>query len=198
MADLLEQQKARLAAMLQEGRITQAQHDEVLARLIAQAAGAPVEGLGKPGNGEVLPSAPPSQNPLTASTIPAKGKSKAWGCFLMAGLFGGLIGWIATIEESPEQKAERLAQEAEDRRKGFHCLSPWDGSHDGVVKLVQAQLRDPDSFTHVETRVTPVADGRHTLTMQYRAKNGFGGVNSAMARAVYNQADCTATLISLE
>ena len=53
----------------------------------------------------------------------------------------------------------------------------FNGSHRGVVNFVEERLRDPDSFDHVETRITPIDEnGQHTLMMQYRAANGFGGI----------------------
>lgn len=67
-----------------------------------------------------------------------------------------------------EEKAE---EEARDKRHGFHCLSPWDGSHRGLVRMVKDLLNDPDSFKHAETVTWPVRpDGRNQVVMQYRAK----------------------------
>lgn len=35
-------------------------------------------------------------------------------------------------------------------------------------------MRDPDSFEHIETRITPVTEGgTHQLVMKYRAKMGL-------------------------
>ena len=80
-----------------------------------------------------------------------------------------------------EKRAEEL-MEAANRRKGFHCLSAWDGSHRGVKQYVENNMRDPDSFEHIETSITPVDQaGKHTLLMKYRARNGFGGMNVAIA-----------------
>ena len=99
-------------------------------------------------------------------------------------------------EREAEREAERVAK-AEEKRKGFHCLSSWDGSHRGVVKDVEDQLNDPDSFDHDETRVTPVsAEGTHTLSMKFRAKNAFGGLMRGQAVAVYQNEGCDHVLIS--
>ena len=76
-----------------------------------------------------------------------------------------------------EHDAVQEVQDTEDRRKGFHCLSAWDGSHREFVRLVKKRMNDPDSFEHVETRVTPVQnDGKHVITMQFRGRNAFGGI----------------------
>ena len=94
-------------------------------------------------------------------------------------------------EKKRKEKAARLAQKAEDKRKGFHCLSAWDGSHREVVKNVKRSLNDPDSFEHDRTLVSPVSkEGTHNLTMHFRAKNAFGGYVRGTARATYTNAGC--------
>ncbi|MES0861574.1 cell envelope integrity protein TolA [Ruegeria sp. SCPT10] len=80
--------------------------------------------------------------------------------------------------EKQREAAAKQATEAEERRKGFHCLSSWDGSHRELKKAVKAALRNPDSFEHIQTLITPrTANGQHRVTMEYRAQNGFGGMN---------------------
>lgn len=117
----------------------------------------------------------------------------AFGLFLMlaAGSGGG-----SDDDRTPEQKAKAAA---EDRQKGFHCLSSWDGSHRVVVKYVEERLRDPDSFEHIETRITPVNEnGEHMLIMKYRAKNGFGGMSVGAAMATIENSDCSAVITTFE
>ena len=100
------------------------------------------------------------------------------------------------VAKEQKREAERVAK-AEEKRKGFHCLSSWDGSHRGVVKDVEDQLNDPDSFDHDETRVTPVsAEGTHTLSMKFRANNAFGALMRGQAVAVYQNEGCDHVLIS--
>ena len=65
---------------------------------------------------------------------------------------------------------------SEKERKGFHCLSAWDGSIRSVVRNVKYRMKDPKSFEHIETRITPVSNGQHTAVMTYRGRNGFGGM----------------------
>lgn len=130
-------------------------------------------------------------------------------------LFGGFIALALVVDslKTPEQKAEEAAEreakkkqnakeqadkaaakgaeEAENRRKGFHCLSSWDGSHSDFADLVKKSLRDPSSFEHTETRISPVDDkGRHTVIMTFRATNGFGGKNIGMATATIVSSNC--------
>ena len=96
--------------------------------------------------------------------------------------------------EQQALQAKRAAEKAEKKRKGFHCLSGWDGSHRGLVSQVKNRLRDPDSFEHVETRITPNKNGRHIVIMTYRARNGFGGMNIEKAYATVSNATCSATI----
>ena len=96
----------------------------------------------------------------------------------------GAVGLMLAVGCSGSEGA------AEWQRKGFHCLSLWDGSHSEVVRLVKEDLRDPDSFQHIETRVSVVSDqGLHSFTMEYRARNGFGGMNVGASTGVYVNAD---------
>ena len=116
-------------------------------------------------------------------TCPANGD---WG-----GYCGGwdLAACLYTVaEETPEERQAEEFKKAEDRRKGFHCLSPWDGSHREFELLVKRHMNDPDSFEHVSTRVTPVQSdtGRHTIIMEFRGRNAFGGVVTNTAIGSYS------------
>lgn len=100
---------------------------------------------------------------------------------------------------APATPDAAAVKEAEDRKAGFHCLSSWDGSHRELVRALKRSLRDPDSFEHVETRISPVnAKGFHTLSMQYRARNGFGGMNLGRLIATVKNSDCSAEIVSNE
>ncbi|WP_070157488.1 zinc ribbon domain-containing protein [Sphingobium phenoxybenzoativorans] len=137
----------------------------------------------------------------------AAGKAKDKNVNGVVGCLGVLIFlvMVATCVGKPsdpqsaavEAKAE-ADKSAENKRKGFHCLSAWDGSHRGVADAVKERLRDPDSFEHIETRIAPVdKDGAHALLMKYRARNGFGGMNVSEALATVKNSDCSATIISI-
>jgi hypothetical protein len=98
-----------------------------------------------------------------------------------------------------EEEAAKAAAEIERRDAGFHCLSEWDGSHDAFKKAVKKAMREPDSFEHIETLITPVnAEGYHTVQMEYRARNGFGGMNVSAALAKVRNSDCGATILSYQ
>ena len=102
-------------------------------------------------------------------------------------------------EKAAKQAAKakkEAAKKAEDRRKGFHCLSMWDGSHRGFVNAVKERMNDPDSFEHDSTKVTPVGvvkPGRHSIVMEFRGRNAFGGMvrNTAVGSYLPN---CSYTL----
>ena len=120
----------------------------------------------------------------------------------------------AAIAVEPEQANEMVEREnatpeidaikeaanaSEDERKGFHCLSSWDGSHAQFKRAVKSTMREPGSFEHVETRVTPVSQsGDHSVIMKYRARNGFGGMNVGTAIGTYKNSDCSFVVVSVE
>ena len=67
-----------------------------------------------------------------------------------------------------------------------------------MVAQVKRVLRDPDSFEHDETRITPANDkGKHTIMMTYRARNGFGGMNVETAIGEVDQSSCAVTVSDL-
>jgi hypothetical protein len=103
----------------------------------------------------------------------------------------------AKQEQEKVEREAKIAAEEIRKRKGFHCLSSWDGSHRSVNKYVEKNLRDPDSFDHIETRITPVNNnGEHKLIMKYRARNGFGGLTTGITVATIQNSDCSAAIIS--
>jgi hypothetical protein len=115
-----------------------------------------------------------------------------------------LIGWIFSdkeveVELSRQERAVLASKEAEYGATGFHCLSGFNGAHRDVERLVKAQLKDPSSFEHTETRITRVSSaGAHQLYMDYRAKNGFGGIVVATATATIVNSSCQATILTLQ
>lgn len=100
----------------------------------------------------------------------------------------------AAGQQAPSAEAKAAALE---KQKGMHCLSAWDGSNRSTVEQVKTDLRNPDSFQHAETTITPrLANGMHALRMKYRAENGFGGMNVETAVAAVEHESCEATLIT--
>lgn len=109
----------------------------------------------------------------------------------------GSPGDAAPKPESKPTPTKAQIEEAADRKAGLHCLSKWNGAHRGVVDKLKGTLREPDSFEHIETRITPVNDkGFHGLMMRYRARNGFGGMNVGSLLASVKNSDCSFEIIT--
>lgn len=89
-----------------------------------------------------------------------------------------------TKEVQLQLKEIEKVQAEQNKIKGFHCLSPWDGSYRPLVSTIKNYLKDPDSFKHRETTITPNNGGVHVAIMTYGAKNSYGGyvVEKAAAR----------------
>ncbi|MEP9373861.1 hypothetical protein [Mesorhizobium sp. KR1-2] len=96
--------------------------------------------------------------------------------------------------EEQERTREEARQQAtlERQRSGRHCLSSWDGSPRRLVAAVKGSLRNPSSFEHIASSITPRNErGEHEVVMEYRAQNGFGGVSLGVATALVRSADCS-------
>ena len=88
---------------------------------------------------------------------------------------------------------------AEEKRKGWHCLSAWDGNHDGLEDLVKSLLKDPESMETIQTRITPVdVNGNHRITMEFRSRNSFGGMVVNTATGSVDNDSCEATLFGVD
>ena len=106
----------------------------------------------------------------------------------------------ATAPDATPTPDAKAAEEAEDKRKGLHCLSDWDGDHEGLERLVQQELNDPDSMKTLSTLITPVQpdSGQHVILMEFTAKNVFGGVERYQAVGLVEPGTCQATLVGIE
>ncbi|MEM6413175.1 MAG: superinfection immunity protein [Pseudomonadota bacterium] len=102
----------------------------------------------------------------------------------------------AKAEENKQKAILKRAKAAEEKRQGFHCLSALDGSHFSLKRAVKESARNPKSFKHIETRITPVVNGKHTLFMKYRAENGFGGMTIGTVTASVSNDTCNYVITS--
>ena len=102
----------------------------------------------------------------------------------------------ATRAAEKDEKARRLAAEQkEHRHSGFHCLSGWNGAHSKLLRHFRANgIKDPDSFEHIRTTITPNENGWHRLRMDFRARNSFGGMVVGTVKANVNHATCSAVI----
>ncbi|MBO6808421.1 hypothetical protein [Thalassospira sp.] len=131
---------------------------------------------------------------------PKKLTRKTGLIYLVIGASLGL-GAVALSDssESDAEIAHAKADREEEERKGFHCLSAWDGSYPDLERYVEDHLVDPDSYEHIETLISPVSDiGTHDVSMQFRARNGFGGMTIGSASAVITQEDCKIVTASID
>ena len=102
--------------------------------------------------------------------------------------------WAA--EKEREEEAERAAELAE-KESGLHCLSEWDGASRPFKNAIMDAMRDPGSFEHIETRITKRnPEGEHGLVMEFRARNGFGGMNIATAIGAVDSETCEVTRVN--
>lgn len=95
--------------------------------------------------------------------------------------------------EATEYRSER-AKTQEERRRGHHCLSAWDGNHEGFERLIRAELNDPGSMSTTRTVVGTLKDGRHEIRLFFTAKNALGSRVQAIGVGSFRNSDCKATL----
>ena len=96
------------------------------------------------------------------------------------------------------QSEEDKAAKTEERRQGFHCLSPWDGNHDGLEALARNHLNDPGSMETYNTVIGQVVNGRHRIKMEFGAANAFGGMVRGVVLGWVDHETCEATLDFIE
>ncbi|MBY5733410.1 hypothetical protein HFO26_24470 [Rhizobium leguminosarum] len=121
------------------------------------------------------------------SQVAAKPKEKV-GCraYVVAAVVFLIPIVLLSYCTAPSEEEERVKTQA-----GFHCLSSYSGALRSLESAVKERLRDPDSYEHIATRVTPVQrDGTHAVVMQFRARNGFGGMAVEQAKGRFRNADC--------
>lgn len=133
---------------------------------------------------------------MTKETTKDDNKNALGGCAILIVI---IFFAIWSCSPSAEEEAQEAAKLAADKEKGFHCLSGWDGSSLQFTTEVKELLRDPESFEHIETKITPKdKDSKHIISMKYRARNGFGGMNVGEALGVMDNNDCNATVTILD
>ena len=119
---------------------------------------------------------------------------KGVGWWKVAGI---LMVSVALIGGACGLTEEQQAEKAEERQNGFHCLSAWDGHHDGFEDIVRPRLADPGSMETFETRVAPNDGGNHRIIMYFGAKNAYGGTSRMIAFGTYGNESCDPVLDSL-
>jgi hypothetical protein len=102
----------------------------------------------------------------------------------------------ADAAKAEEARRADLAEQADVQRYGHSCLSLWDGSHEGFIRAVKGQLNDPESFEHDDTSTWPMtSEGRNTILMHFRARNGFGGIIRGRASGSFDNQSCDKVIV---
>lgn len=98
----------------------------------------------------------------------------------------------ATRDKRMAKEAEAAAEDAEDRRKGFHCLTVR-GRHRDMERFIKERLKDPGSYEYISTSIAPVDEGaEHVIFVNYRARNSFGGMVIGQAGGFVDPETCEA------
>lgn len=137
--------------------------------------------------------------------VPNEGGAAVYiGSVLAGALFLIFVNAVMIDDKAPnpvDKNVEILAEkqkEREQRERGFHCLSSWDGANEDVIQHLKRQLKDPSSFEHIETRIAPINErGAHALIMSYRAKNSFGAYDAGTVVASLRNWNCKIETISI-
>ena len=83
-----------------------------------------------------------------------------------------------------------LSVSAQATEPKFKCLSAWDGSYPDLKRYTKKNMKDPKSFDHRETRITPIVNGYQNVFMQYAGRNSFGGMVIEYVGAKIRNSDC--------
>lgn len=123
---------------------------------------------------------------------PKQNKSSSSGCLVIVlalvilGVVGSQLPSTGTgsgkkTATTTEAKAP-LSPEEKRKQQIKRQFSAWDGAHINLEMLIEENLKDPDSYQHIETRYRDNGDSI-LVTTKYRAKNSFGGyvVNTVVA-----------------
>lgn len=108
----------------------------------------------------------------------AKPEPTSFGCgsLILIAIVISIVVSVCSPDKKPSTPAVQTPKTPEQIReetiKG--AFSGWDGSHSNLERYVKKNLKDPDSYEHIETRYGDRGDHIYVL-MKYRAKNSFGG-----------------------
>jgi len=129
-----------------------------------------------------------------AATKENKGCMPSWTSIL--GLFVALVvlGKLsdcggsdsASYESEPAPKKEMTLQDSIELQ-----FSAWDGSHRGMEKAIKAQMKNPDSYDHVETQYKIIGEGNENgvralyVVTTFRGTNSFNAVITQQAKGMF-------------
>ena len=107
---------------------------------------------------------------------------------MIKGIFGVLAVLLLIGYFAGDSDKETASTPVEPK---FKCLSVWDGSYSDLKRYTKKILKDPKSFEHDTTVITPIVNDEQTVYMTYRAKNSFGGVVVDRIGAKIKNRDCS-------
>ena len=132
------------------------------------------------------------------STIPKK-KMPMWAILLITffglGLLGNIVGGTRnnvstdtsnTNKAAPVPEREPVKKIEETKDDDSEYFSSWDGSNRELVSYVKQNMKDPDSFEHVETRFRDNGSS-YDIIMKYRGKNSFNATTTEQVTAHFDK-----------
>jgi len=88
---------------------------------------------------------------------------------------------ILNVNNDTEKDVPKTKEELRKEKIEKH-FSAWDGSHQGLTKIIKESMNDPNSYEHVETRYWDKGDHLIVKTT-FRGKNALGGVVKSLIMA---------------
>ena len=107
---------------------------------------------------------------------------------MIKGIFGVLVALVLIGYFTGGSDKKTASTPVEPK---FKCLSAWDGSYPDLKRYTKKILKDPKSFEHDSTVITPIVNDEQAVYMTYRAKNSFGGVVVESIGAKIKNSDCS-------
>jgi hypothetical protein len=138
----------------------------------------------------------PKAGTKTNKIFADEGPGTKWGCLgsvalLIAVASGGVAFCNHETAERARVDALQRAEEAKEEeahyqdrvRSGQVCADGPNDLNTALELNVKRQLKDPDSFEHIGTVITPSPKGGYDALMRFRSRNSFGGyvVGTAVA-----------------
>jgi len=93
-----------------------------------------------------------------------------------------------------KKKIEQKKQDAVSKKEFTECISVVDGHHLALQRAIKENLKDPDSYKHIETKYLATESGYDIVT-KFRSKNSFNGY--VISRA-FAQTDKSGKVLSWE
>lgn len=126
-----------------------------------------------------------------------EGPGAKWSCLgslaLLLAMAGGGVAFCnheaaerarVDAEQKAKEEQEEKARYQDRLRSGQVCADGANDLNTAFELNVKRQLKDPDSFEHMGTVITPARGGGYDALMRFRSKNSFGGyvVGTAVAK----------------